>query len=285
MPDSLQTGSALLNTVLAAPADDAPRLVYADWLDENGEPELAEFIRVQCELARLPGPAVALECRAVLRPRGPDGPAYQAIVSLGGRPAPEAGDPVTLVPVDVVGPPIPDLILTDVARHPWAGRRAARDAEVEVTAVPADLAAVRGRRDGLARRERDLFLGLRVGPVRFGGDGYEVGLPADGQPATVRRGFVDELEVPALAFLTHADEVTAVHPLRVLRLESVPAAERAEGPEPGTVDAALVGRDHWVTVPADLPDEAVIMKLFAAEWPHLRVHLPPGRSRVGRWDG
>src|SRR5689334_18621005 len=30
--------------------DDAPRLVYADWLDEHGDPERAEFIRVQCEL-------------------------------------------------------------------------------------------------------------------------------------------------------------------------------------------------------------------------------------------
>jgi uncharacterized protein (TIGR02996 family) len=34
------------------PDDDVPRLVYADWLDENGQPERAEFIRVQIELAR-----------------------------------------------------------------------------------------------------------------------------------------------------------------------------------------------------------------------------------------
>src|SRR5437763_6998841 len=38
---------ALLAAVLDAPDDDAPRLVYADWLDENGQPERAEFIRVQ----------------------------------------------------------------------------------------------------------------------------------------------------------------------------------------------------------------------------------------------
>lgn len=36
---------ALLRAVLAAPADDTPRLVYADWLDENGQPERAAFIR------------------------------------------------------------------------------------------------------------------------------------------------------------------------------------------------------------------------------------------------
>jgi uncharacterized protein (TIGR02996 family) len=45
---------AFLQAILAAPEDDTPRLVYADWLDENGRPERAEFIRAQIELARLP---------------------------------------------------------------------------------------------------------------------------------------------------------------------------------------------------------------------------------------
>jgi uncharacterized protein (TIGR02996 family) len=40
-------GEALLATILADPADDAPRLVYADWLEEHGETERAEFIRLQ----------------------------------------------------------------------------------------------------------------------------------------------------------------------------------------------------------------------------------------------
>lgn len=46
--------SDLLAAVLAAPDDDGPRLVYADWLDEHGDPARAEFIRVQIELARFP---------------------------------------------------------------------------------------------------------------------------------------------------------------------------------------------------------------------------------------
>jgi uncharacterized protein (TIGR02996 family) len=50
--------AALLAAVLAGPDDDLPRLVYADWLDENGRPERAEFIRVQCELAQLPRPVL-----------------------------------------------------------------------------------------------------------------------------------------------------------------------------------------------------------------------------------
>jgi uncharacterized protein (TIGR02996 family) len=46
-------GDGLLQDILAHPDDDAPRLVYADWLDEHGDPDRAEFIRVQCEAARL----------------------------------------------------------------------------------------------------------------------------------------------------------------------------------------------------------------------------------------
>jgi uncharacterized protein (TIGR02996 family) len=46
--------AAFLRAIAENPDDDLPRLVYADWLDEHGEPARAEFIRVQCELDRLP---------------------------------------------------------------------------------------------------------------------------------------------------------------------------------------------------------------------------------------
>jgi uncharacterized protein (TIGR02996 family) len=45
---------ALLATICANPAEDTPRLVLADWWEEHGRPERAEFVRVQIELARLP---------------------------------------------------------------------------------------------------------------------------------------------------------------------------------------------------------------------------------------
>jgi uncharacterized protein (TIGR02996 family) len=38
--------------ILAQPADDTVRLVFADWLDEHGQPERAEFIRVQVQHAQ-----------------------------------------------------------------------------------------------------------------------------------------------------------------------------------------------------------------------------------------
>jgi uncharacterized protein (TIGR02996 family) len=53
----MSEGDALFAAILAEPDEDVPRLVYADWLDENGgEPERAraEFVRVQVALAQLP---------------------------------------------------------------------------------------------------------------------------------------------------------------------------------------------------------------------------------------
>ena len=41
-----------LRAICADPEDDTARLVYADWLDENGDPDRAEFIRVQIEQVR-----------------------------------------------------------------------------------------------------------------------------------------------------------------------------------------------------------------------------------------
>ncbi|MEK6233367.1 MAG: TIGR02996 domain-containing protein [Planctomycetales bacterium] len=43
---------AFREEILAAPEDDAPRLIFADWLEERGDPR-GDFIRAQCELARL----------------------------------------------------------------------------------------------------------------------------------------------------------------------------------------------------------------------------------------
>jgi uncharacterized protein (TIGR02996 family) len=50
MPDQ----KAFLQAIRDAPEDDAVRLVYSDWLEEQGQDARAEFIRVQCALARCP---------------------------------------------------------------------------------------------------------------------------------------------------------------------------------------------------------------------------------------
>src|SRR5262245_24225920 len=70
---------ALLRAVCENPDDDLPRLVFADWLDENGDEAArawAEFIRLQCRAARLPEDSSARQHHesraALLRKHGPD---------------------------------------------------------------------------------------------------------------------------------------------------------------------------------------------------------------------
>jgi uncharacterized protein (TIGR02996 family) len=43
----MSIGAALLEDICAHPADDGLRLIYADWLDDNGDPERAQYIRQQ----------------------------------------------------------------------------------------------------------------------------------------------------------------------------------------------------------------------------------------------
>ena len=57
-----------LRAICAAPEDDAPRLVFADWLDEAGDPDRAEFIRLHIQLARDPdAPGLAQRCEELFR--------------------------------------------------------------------------------------------------------------------------------------------------------------------------------------------------------------------------
>lgn len=50
----LDEREAFLRAIFSDPTNDLPRLVYADWLDENRLPELAGLLRVQCEIAAQP---------------------------------------------------------------------------------------------------------------------------------------------------------------------------------------------------------------------------------------
>ena len=53
------SGEELLRDVIARPDDDGPRIVYADWLTQRGDPR-GEFIVVQCALASKKGATIAL---------------------------------------------------------------------------------------------------------------------------------------------------------------------------------------------------------------------------------
>lgn len=56
---------AMVRAMRDAP-DDVIRLAAADWLDEHGEGDRAEFIRVQCELARLQLDATATPMQLIM---------------------------------------------------------------------------------------------------------------------------------------------------------------------------------------------------------------------------
>ena len=45
-------GAGLLARILDNPEDDAPRLIYSDWMEENGQEEQAEYIRYSISSAK-----------------------------------------------------------------------------------------------------------------------------------------------------------------------------------------------------------------------------------------
>lgn len=51
----MDDGTALLAAIRKHRAEDVPRLAYADWCDENGQPERAKFIRAQCKIESIVG--------------------------------------------------------------------------------------------------------------------------------------------------------------------------------------------------------------------------------------
>ena len=57
---------AFIRAILADPSDDAPRLVYADWLDERGDVR-GPFLRLELVLAGLLNPPAADDAIAELR--------------------------------------------------------------------------------------------------------------------------------------------------------------------------------------------------------------------------
>jgi uncharacterized protein (TIGR02996 family) len=76
---------SLLAAIRDDPDDDTARLVYADWLEENGRADHAELIRVQIALAREQGDAKALEHREEellerLRAAWPEGLAEAGVI-------------------------------------------------------------------------------------------------------------------------------------------------------------------------------------------------------------
>jgi len=123
--DRLADHEAFLRAIFAAPADDTPRLVYADFLDEAGDPDRAEFVRAQCELDRLAAGDDA-DRRAAL-----EGRAAVLLERLGAEPGREhrrgfgVKSELVVAPTQLADPDAFRALV--VARHPeWFGETVLR---------------------------------------------------------------------------------------------------------------------------------------------------------------
>lgn len=143
-----------------APDDDAPRLIYADWLDDHGEADRAEFIRAQIE-----------------------------------------AEPLAVDRVEN-GPSIHE-----------------------------------SRLQKLLHRERQLW-SMSLG----------WSYPLNGAFDWFRRGFVERPTLPAATWLSHADAMLAVHPIREVRLTTIPMVL------PGNDCFVLRGDPERVQIPAIVLD-------------------------------
>jgi uncharacterized protein (TIGR02996 family) len=190
---------AFLRAIRENPADDTARLVFADWLQEHGEPERAEFIRLQIELAGL---------EAAERARFNEETDWRACTGIAATWCPNCGEcscPNREESMDDPGCPLhsadsPHCCLDNLAY----------------------------RRERLREREAELFNADWLPPC----DGqlrewYFTRFPANHAPErpfsfVVRRGFVAKVGLAWDDFVKYAPSVFAAHPIEAVLLTDCP---------------------------------------------------------------
>lgn len=185
MTDTEQ-GAALLRGILDHPADDLPRLVYADWLDENGQAERAEFVRVQVELAKLP------DVREASAPRHlPPGAIFAPLESV----------PLTRREVEAVG------CLIKRRRELQARERAFLTPAVTKEDLLAETfpgeAAYRAQCRAISRYREWVGPAIRIVPTSALFHDH----------ITFRRGFVEKIRCTLDAWLEHGPAIVRAHPV------------------------------------------------------------------------
>jgi uncharacterized protein (TIGR02996 family) len=172
-------------TIAANHDEDVPRLMCADWLTDHGEDDRAEFIRVQCELARTPKVVHYAERH------GKTLSDYRCewCNSLFGFPSDE-----------------PFILMCPKCKE---GRTSVRQKTQYAESTW-----------GLNNREQELWKSLHFLPETVGA-WTTLGVPANYSSqfsAGLRRGFVERITGPTLNWLTHADAITPYHPVKRVKL-------------------------------------------------------------------
>lgn len=243
---------AILAAVLAAPDADTPRLVYADWCDDHGQPERAAFIRVQVELARL---IVRPLAEVMLHPN----PASSQAIGPGLVSGTLGGSPEGVVAGATVdwtasaGLDQADWFYTGVGVVESVGQDR-YGLRVRLRPIPNEGSrperdAARAKRRELRVRARQLFATAGQWQHEWAGPAAPVipGQEWDDRLSWFSRGFIETVVCSAADWLAHADAIVKAHPVRAVALTTLPAG------------MAAGFAAHW----------------FADRWPRITFMLPP----------
>lgn len=226
MTPTATIADAFLADIIDHPDDDASRLVFADWLEENGEAERAEFIRVQVRLARATvalwqsAPFIPYSQGGGFRAVGGEVPAQLSVGDhLTGRFVPETH---AVVGIAIGGLGEPTVIEYGPVVEPHIAYQSFEDRESERrlldSALPADPDDPCYFLWDFARLESE---------ERFRGYG--------GRALLCRRGFAESVRLPLQAWLDHGPALVRRHPV-----ERVVISDR----EPYRLDSGG-GRCSW----------------------------------------
>jgi uncharacterized protein (TIGR02996 family) len=243
-----------LRAVLAHPDDDGPRLVAADWWDEQGAAERAEFVRVQVALAANPGLEHCTEASANWCP------------ACGNCRCPEPEESKCDEACPLHCPDSPHGEYEALRRR----ERELRTYDNVISWLP-------------VVEPWGTFLSATCASHLGPGDAHCCNGPSPIAKAEFRRGFVEELTAVAADFLAHADALTAACPLRRVRLTTRPEVEWASA----DVALRLAGRG-WRSVSELFPGDSrgvnramMLQAYLAAEFPGIDFEMPTTGFRPG----
>lgn len=266
----MTVADGLLADILAHPEDDTPRLILADWLDEHGEAERGEFIRVQCELAK---PRYRQWCNGKAFTSGSPADLARQIEEY--RYANEYLDRR----LGIFGTSAIEVLPPGCAfvAHEF-------DKPCYRTARPT---AISCRYCQFKEHEGELLTenyGLQWAMADLEGAGWFT----SGQivhPWTWRRGFIEAVSLPAADWLARADRVTAGVPIREVRLTTWPDWQLVRfRPDKGYNLHQLRDGGEVVSFEddggwtADDPPGGIVQRttrrLFKADWPRITFTFP-----------
>lgn len=102
------------------------------------------------------------------------------------------------------------------------------------------------------------------------------GAVQDGRAFLFDRGFVEEIHCPAADWLSHADTLTAAHPIRCVTLTTMPELAHGRGHRADDMFVWLEGCRKAIMAERSLTERETIQRLLFHEWHPIAFTLPAG---------